>query len=68
MKGIIIQIALLFFVNSCYKLEENDRRYTGRKLQKMLEGTWKMEDYQIMLVKDMHFIHQKKSLIFQVCF
>lgn len=42
---LLFSLMLLLF--SCIKLEENDKKYSARKLQKMLEGTWELTDYQI---------------------
>jgi hypothetical protein len=42
---LLFSLILLLF--SCIKLEENDKKYSARKLQKMLEGTWELTDYQI---------------------
>jgi len=44
---LVLYISLVLLAFSCIKLEENDKRYSSRKLQKMLEGTWELTDYQI---------------------
>jgi hypothetical protein len=47
MKNLIIFNFLFLILFSCIKLEENSKKYSARKLQKMLEGTWEVIDYQI---------------------
>jgi hypothetical protein len=46
-RKIALLFSLILILFSCIKLEENDKKYSARKLQKMLEGTWELTDYQI---------------------
>jgi len=40
-------LLLTFIVSSCYKLEENSKRYSANKLNKLVDGNWELIDYQI---------------------
>jgi hypothetical protein len=44
---ITLLFSLILLLFSCIKLEENDKKYTKRKLKKMILGTWRIEDYVI---------------------
>lgn len=39
--------SLFLMVYSCIKIEENDKRYSSRRLHKILQGTWELTEYQI---------------------